>query len=343
VGIGFLGAGYRARSHISVFSKLESARLVAVCDVQKEKAKTVAKEFNIPKFYSDYEEMLRDREVEAVVVATPDYMHGEHNLKALQAGKHVLSEIPLAYTYEECEKIVRAVEGSGLKFFFGQETRYWVLFKALKDKVEEGYFGELFYVETEYLHNLEHPYNLFEATPWRVRQDIMLGGGPHAVDIMRWISGSEPVEVQAYGSRKAVTRYIGVNDIYVAIFKMDNGCISRVVTAAGMVRPYSLSIRLYGLKSSFEQDTLPWSLGGKVCLLSEKGFDLKQFKVPPEPEVPVKVHGAADYLQALDFLKSIIEDKEPFINVYEGAGTTVACIAAVKAANQGKKVKVPRF
>ena len=157
------------------------------------------------------------------------------------------------------------------------------------------------------------------------------------------MSCSEPVEVQAYGSKKAVKRYENVEDIYVAIYRMEDGCIGRVVTAAGMVRPYSLSIRLYGLKASFEQDTLPWNLTGKICTSSGEGFNLEPIKVPPEPQVPVRVHGAADYLQALDFLRSILEDKKPAIDVYEGVKTTAACIAAVKAAEKGIRVRIPRF
>lgn len=105
--VGVLGLG-QGRSHLRAFQVLEGSRVVAVCDANEALADQVCRDVEVPCRYSAYEQLLADREVDLVVVATPDHLHGQHAIMALEAGKHVLSEIPMAVTIEECRRIVRS-------------------------------------------------------------------------------------------------------------------------------------------------------------------------------------------------------------------------------------------
>jgi len=167
----------------------------------------------------------------------------------------------------------------------------------------------------------------------------MLGGGPHAVDILRWITG-EYDEVFAYGL--VTLKNQEKEDFAVALYKSHEGRVARVVVSYGIRRPYLLSIRIYGTKASFEQDINPWSYLSGTLFMSPRREDSRRI-VLREEETPIKIHGSADYLQALNFVNSIRGKEKPLVDVYEAAKTTVACIAALESMQKTSVVKIPRI
>ena len=129
---------------------------------------------------------IRDRAIDAVIIASPDQNHRQMILDSLNAGKHILCEKPLALTREDCGAIVEAVKKSDKKFMVGQICRYTPGFKQAKEIIESGAIGELTFVESEYAHDYSH---IYAAGSWRsdpVRNGVV-GGGCHAVDLLRWI------------------------------------------------------------------------------------------------------------------------------------------------------------
>jgi len=328
--IGVVGLGIRGNTHFKIFKSIENVRIVGIFDIDSEKTLSFAKKWNVIPYLS-YNEMLRDSKIDAIVISTPDHTHAKLTLKAINFGKHVLCEIPMAYTYEEVFEIVKAVEREEIIYLLGQEVRYWPVFRKIKELVEDNFFGEIFYAETEYLHNLEE---LIKKTPWRRKQTTMLGGGPHAVDILQWIIG-DLIEVFAYSMKTIKTQL--TDDFTIALYKSDKGTIGRVVVAYGIKRPYSLSIRIYGTKASFEQDTYPWSYKSGFLFDVNRGGRL----ILKEEKTPIISHGCADYLQALNFINSIKGLEKPLIDVYEAAKITNACIAALESSLKNKVIKIP--
>ena len=152
-------------------------------------------ERNIPLAKSEEEVYASD--VDIIIVATPDHLHAEQSVRALMAGKHVACEKPLAPTVEECKKIARAVKESGKYFMTGQVCRYAPGFQTAKMLLDAGRIGELVTVESEYAHD-------YSVCPgwenWRCSKEIgrqgFLGGGCHALDLLRWLAG-DPEEVFA--------------------------------------------------------------------------------------------------------------------------------------------------
>ena len=333
IGIALIGAGNRGKTHLRVFRHIEGVSLVGVYDVEPIKSLEVSKEFNI-KRYSSLNELLNDNEVDAVIIATPDYTHAQITLEALKHGKHVLCETPMAYTYSEVFEIIKEVERNNVVYVLGNEVRFWPIFRKVKEMNEKRVFGKIFYAETEYLHNIE---DLIKRTLWRKKQTTILGGGVHAIDILRWIVG-EFDEVITYGLKTIEGQM--VDDFTISIFRSRDNVIARVLISYGIKRTYSLSIRVYGTKASFEQDTFPWSCESGVFFRGPNKAE--RIRVPSE-EVPIKSHGVADYLQAKNFIKAIEGKEKPYIDVYDAAKTTIMCIAAVESLYKGKSVKIPKL
>ena len=147
--VGVVGLG-RGRFMASLCNLMDQSRTVAVCDEVADLAEYVAEEQDIPKSYVDFEEMLKDDEVRVVVVETGTDRHGEHAIQALQAGKHVFVEMPVAVTLEECRAIVDLSEETGLKVQMGNQLRWYNRYESLKKLCVDEEFGKVQYVEAEY-------------------------------------------------------------------------------------------------------------------------------------------------------------------------------------------------
>ena len=112
--IGIIGAGGMGNAQAREFGKLKGCKVVAVCDVDPAKAKALAREHGVAHTYSDVDTMLQKAEIDAVSNITPDGLHKEVALKAIAAGKHILSEKPLATNYPDAEEMAKAAEAAGV-------------------------------------------------------------------------------------------------------------------------------------------------------------------------------------------------------------------------------------
>ena len=181
--IAIIGLG-QGLSHLQAFQMLPDCRVVAVCDVDAQLAAQTAQRYEVPTVYTDIEAVLADRAVDAVVIATPDHLHGQHAIMALTAGKHVLSEIPMALTIDECQRIIALSERTGLTYQMGNQVRYAACLHDIHGLLRAGDLGPLFYGEGEYLHDYHDIVDERPADHWRIDpvtpQTTLLGGGPHA-------------------------------------------------------------------------------------------------------------------------------------------------------------------
>jgi predicted dehydrogenase len=180
----------------------------------------------------------------------------------------------------------------------------------------------------------------------------MLGGGPHALDTLRWLMNVENfVEVQAYGNRKAFPER-GVDDFTVAIFRTANDVLAKVAVSYGVQRPHCLYYSVYGTEGSFERNR------SHVMGKPDEGHDLLFLRRIPylREMMPLPVHkyshpgvsfsaghGTSEVFQTADFVEAIVQDRAPLIDVVEGARTCAALICALEAARTGRPVSIPAF
>ena len=220
--VGVISCSGMAQSHMLAVQAHEQARLVAICDVDEEKLREAGEKLGVDARYTDYRDLLRHPELDAVIIVTPDQLHREMVEAALAANKHVLCEKPLALTREDLCAIVEAGKRSDRKLMVGQICRFTPGFVAAKKLVDEGRIGELYFVESEYAHDYQQ---ILSENGWRsdpIRNGVV-GGGCHAVDLLRWLAG-DPTEVTAYGTHKMLP-IVHYDDCTIAILKFPGNVI----------------------------------------------------------------------------------------------------------------------
>jgi predicted dehydrogenase len=196
--VGIVGCGGIAKGkHFPALkANAELCEIVAFCDIIKERAETGAKEFGVPgaKVYTDYKELLANREVELVHVLTPNVSHCQITVDAFGAGKHVLCEKPMAATTEDAEKMLAAWKKSGGQFTIGYQNRFRNDVQSLKKSCEKGELGDIYFGKA-------HAVRRRAVPTWGVFPNKALqGGGPlidigtHALDITLWVMNNYEVE-----------------------------------------------------------------------------------------------------------------------------------------------------
>ena len=143
VGIGVIGLGVFGERHIKIYASLHNARLVAVCSRNAERAAEIAGRYGFLRWYTDVGDVVTDAEVDAVVVTTEPERHAAPALAALQAGKHVLVEKPIATTLEDADRLLSAAEQHKVQLMVGHTMRFDVRYGALKEQVELGHMGRI--------------------------------------------------------------------------------------------------------------------------------------------------------------------------------------------------------
>ncbi|MGB3327571.1 MAG: Gfo/Idh/MocA family oxidoreductase [Thermomicrobiales bacterium] len=347
VRIGIVGLG-QGQSHLAAFHALDGVEVVAVADLNPDLRDRVAREHHVPRHYETIDALLDDKAIEGVVIATPDHVHGAHAIQALEAGKHVLSEIPMATTIEECRRIIDLTDRTGLKYQMGNQVRYAHCLQDVQRLLQAGDLGTPFYGEGEYLHALSEHIWRREAHHWRVTgpvpQTTLLGGGPHALDTLRWLMGVRFARVSAFHS--AHQTEWGTTHTTVAIYQATNGATAKITTSYAMVRPYCLYFSVYGSEGTFERTRLQGEPGGETTnYLYHSRLSGTERMIPvtlPNWTNPLLArqastlgHGTMEYEQARDFIAAIRHDTEPVIGPREAAASIIPLICGLTIADQG--------
>ena len=338
--VGVISCSNMAKGHMRGVIRHPHAELVAICDIDVEKMNKVGDEFNIARRYTDYKELLAQDDIDAVIIVTPDREHKDMAILALESGKHVLCEKPLALTREECVEIAEAVKKSDKKFMVGQICRYTPAFKAVKEIIDRGEIGELMFVESEYAHDYE---KILKPGNWRwdpLRNGV-IGGGCHAVDLLRWVAG-DPEEVQAYSNHKIFDPELPYDDTTIAIMKFPNNVIGKVFVSVACKREYTMRSLFYGTKGTIICDNKSNKFElfkTNIVDTTTEGLMPKQLNTEIPIEIPVAINNHNAAAEFEEFASIILNDKEVTTTVYEGAKTVAACFAIVESAETGKVVK----
>lgn len=190
VKIGIIGCGGIANGkHMPSLKKIKNVQMVAFCDIIEERAVKAAEEYGVEgaKVYTDYKELLKDRDIEVVHVCTPNRSHAFISIDAMEAGKHVMCEKPMAKTYKEAKEMLDASERTGMKLTIGYQSRWRTDSLYLKKMCEDGELGEIYYGKAIALRRRAVP-------TWGVfLNEYEQGGGPlidigtHALDLTLWM------------------------------------------------------------------------------------------------------------------------------------------------------------
>ncbi len=188
--VGIIGCGGIANGkHMPSLKKVKDCEMVAFCDIVPERAEKAAKEYGVEnaKTYTDYKELLKDETIDVVHVCTPNRSHSFITVDALEAGKHVMCEKPMAINSEEAKKMLDAAKRTGKKLTIGYQSRFRDDSQYMKKEAEDGTFGDIYYAKATALRRRAVP-------TWGVfLNEYEQGGGPlidigtHALDLTLWM------------------------------------------------------------------------------------------------------------------------------------------------------------
>lgn len=209
-----IGCGLISKNHLKALKNVEHVTCTAVCDIVREKAEAAAQTYGVKEVYTDYKEMLKQADIDVVHICTPHYLHAQMAVDALEAGKHVLCEKPMALTVEDARRMEEAEKRSGRILGICFQNRYNEASVYMKKLMESGELGPVTGARGQVTWDRKPEY--YSGSPWRGRWSTEGGGvlinqAIHTFDLLQWLT-CPVVSVDAGISTRRLTDVIEVED-----------------------------------------------------------------------------------------------------------------------------------
>jgi len=341
VRFGIIGAGWMGSHHGHNLLQSTQAELVAIADHDDnavQRFTSTAGHHHPVRSYRDYEELLAQPDIDAVVIASPNARHAEHAIAAAQAGKHIYLEKPMAITLPDCRKIAEAVRAAGVKCAMGYHRRLNPLVQYAQGLSTEGKLGALVLAESDYIHHIPGDWVIWE---WLGKEEIagslIHAGVGHNIDLLRFFCG-EVREVSCFkDARMPRSTQVETEDIAIINLRFANGTLGRCVLFVGPILPFTFTLRLYGTRGTVDNnrvflDTIP--------RFAEPGYERDAVTLPAS-WIPDNVQGsvAETWAQCLGaFIDDLCHDRAPANDAVSGFNTAAVCFAAVQSAVENRTV-----
>ena len=331
IGVGVVGLGRIGQLHAEIFnSKIPNAKLVAVSDVVENLVKSASEKFNV-KGYLSYEEMLRDAEVDAVVICTPTFLHKDMIMLAAEYHKHILCEKPLTVTVKEAEEVLSKISNSNVILQVGYMRRFDYAYQEAKKKINAGDIGR----PVAFIGIARDP-----APPPGWAADPKLSGGifldmlSHDFDMARWLMDSEIKRVYVEGGAFIYEeiKEKGDLDVVTINFRFENGAVGFIHGSRKSAFGYDLRTEVLGTEGTvyigYRQDPM-FAIGVKQGLIYSgiKWF----FKRFYDAYVEEDKH----------FIDCLINDKKPLITGEDGKKAVEIAEASWKSLKENKAINLP--
>lgn len=341
--LGILGLG-EGRSTMSAALNSDKIELKKICDAKLELCRQRAKEFDYPDYTTSYQEMLYDKNIDAIAIYTPDHLHAEHVKQALLHNKHVVCTKPFIDDLSKAAELLTLCSQSGKKVFVGQSSRFFEPMKRQRADFEAGLIGELITVESYY--HADHRWFLQKG--WSLQQSFkwLYGGLSHPVDFIRWYLPAID-EVMGYGmlSSNGLNGGLKNADTMHFIFKAKDGRVARVSGAyTGPVQPVirdsEMSCILRGTEGCSQGDYMDLRYAITTNTGEEKVITWEH-KLKHYFRFEGKSHHAGEYQNYLEYFADSIEKNTiAFPDIREGIGTIALLQAMDRSLATGMPVKV---
>jgi UDP-N-acetyl-2-amino-2-deoxyglucuronate dehydrogenase len=247
--VAFLGCGRIAGNHFEALSRIDGLTLVAVCDVVEARAREAGEKWGVP-WFINYDTMLATVPCDIVSIATPSGMHPAHGVVAARAGKHVVSEKPMAISLSAADELVAACDKAGVNLFVVKQNRLNPSVQLLRRAIDKGRFGRIFMVNATV--RWARPQEYYDQAPWRGTWEFdggaFMNQASHYVDLVQWLIG--PVE-SVMAKTATLARRIEAEDSGAAILRFRNGAIGVMeVTMLTFPKNYEGSLTIVGEKGT---------------------------------------------------------------------------------------------
>jgi UDP-N-acetylglucosamine 3-dehydrogenase len=326
---GVIGLGWFGEHHVDTLLQLPQAEVTSICTRRPERLSEVAQKYGIPRTFTDYRELLADKDIDLVTIVTHVGDHLEPTLAAIRAGKHVFLEKPMADTVEACDQILEALKSTNKAFMVGHVCRFDTVYALAKEEIAAGRLGKIL--------SLHARRNLAK---WITESHLpkisaLFGDGVHDLDLMLWFTRARPKSVyaQTLNSRPG----LGHDDLGWAMFRLEDGAIAVIenVWCLPENAPFAIDARMeiIGSEGAIYID----NSGSHYTLLTKKGISYPQSTYWP------KVHGLRrGYLkEEFDyFLKCVAAGVKPtVITPQESRDVVHAVLTAERAARENRVIE----
>jgi predicted dehydrogenase len=263
--IGVIGVGMIGKHHLSEYAKIAEAKVVAVADVNEAEAQRVAAEYKIPNAYADFRKLLKSGEIDAVDVCLHNNLHSPITIEALNAGKHVYCEKPMAGSYADAKAMHEAAKKTGKKLHIQLSTLYSIEHKTAKRLINEGHLGKIYYGRAFGFRRRGRPFVDGYGTPSFVQKNAAGGGAlfdmgvyhiAQALDLLgnpavETISGSTHQELAMYEDRQKSSNY-NVEEMGLGFVRLAGGVILSIEESWAVHYDNSESTKILGSKGGIK-------------------------------------------------------------------------------------------
>jgi predicted dehydrogenase len=326
INVGIVGIGWWASVHAEALKKNKFMKLVTCYTRNAEKAKEFAYKYNC-NYEDSYINLLKRKDLDAVIITTPHTTHKELAIMAANSGKHALVEKPLANTVKDCKEIIEAFENQDLILAVGHDKRWMGQHRKMKEMIKEGKIGRVIFSDGYYFNPLG-----LNLTPdkWRFYREESPGGslaylGIHMIDTLRFLLGSEVYEVTSMMDKIATPAEI--DDVAIALLKFENHTYGFI--ASVFVTPRIFNVNLYCTEANLFSNE-----NGELYI--QPRDQLNKMKIEVEKVDPV-------LKEQEDFALSIISKKKPEVDGYEGMKNVAIIEAIIRSAKEKRTIKVESF
>jgi UDP-N-acetyl-2-amino-2-deoxyglucuronate dehydrogenase len=246
--VAVVGCGRISKNHFEALEHIEGLSLSAVCDSDPERAREAGEQHHVPWFRS-YEEMLAEAPAEIVTIATPSGLHPQQGILAAQAGKHVITEKPMAISLSAADELVQACDAAAVHLFVVKQNRLNSTVQLVRRAIDKGRFGRIYMANATV--RWARPQEYYDQAPWRGTWEFdggaFMNQASHYVDLLQWLIG--PVE-SVIAKTATLARRIETEDSGIAVLRFRSGALG------------SIEVTML---------TYPRNLEGSLTILGEKG------------------------------------------------------------------------
>jgi len=341
--IGIIGCGKIAQvRHIPEYMENPDAKLVAFYDINMERARELAKKYG-GKAYESVESLLADKSIDAVSVCAANFAHASITIDALNAGKHVLCEKPMATTLAECEAMVAAAEKNGKFLMIGHNQRLAKAHSTAKELLNQGLIGDIVTFRTTFGHggpetwSIDPGKNVWFFDKNKAAMGAMADLGIHKTDLIQYLTGQRVVRTKArvttLDKRDAQGNLIGVDDNAVCIYEMSGGAFGTMTASWTYYGAEDNSTILYGTKGIMRiYDDPAHSIVVKLADGTVKTYDVEQIQTNDNQTKS----GVIDLW--VDCLKN---NRAPEISGKEALNAMRAVFASIESSEKGCAMEIP--
>jgi predicted dehydrogenase len=322
LGVGVLGVGEMGKRHAENLRRLvPHARLVAVADVDGVRVKKVATELEIEHSYSSLEAMLENKDIQAILIATPDKFHAAAVQTAARAGKDILCEKPLGVDLKSAQDALRAVADAGVRLQVGFMRRYDPAYVAANKRIEAGEIGELVVFKSIGRDKDEPPLRAYES---RINGMLFYNSTIHDFDLARWLSRDEVAEVHSFSTVAIRPEVAEFGDVVASTvnLRFRRGAIGNVESYVQCLYGYDVRTEIVGSKGSIligslRQNSATFLKPSHGCYELDDHF-LSRFR-------------DAYLAEVTDFVDTILSDRAPRVTGEDGLRAVEIAVAAEKS------------